>query len=255
MEQTVDKLYKVVMLPTKEKAKPGMIHGYVNFGKEYLLARVDLDNVNDWNKLNRKDKLFHLYILSDEEPKEGDWAYDIMPNEEGVKQHSIYIKKKGVQYMDTSTERKIIASTDKSLIVDTPNGTVSGKHTLHTDLPQPSDAFIQRFIEEHNKGNVIEEVMVEFEVDYSVNCEEEISMCINEIGNKIGCEGCRHVSLKLKISKDNTITIKEIKDSWTKEEIQQFFANVETHGCHEYTERDIFIHAKDIEKYFGIKIN
>ena len=60
----------------------------------------------------------HIYITSGEEIKEGEWCHDIRPNEEGVLVDIIYKKRKGLQFLDSSTEVKIILTTDPTLIAD-----------------------------------------------------------------------------------------------------------------------------------------
>ena len=115
----------------------------------------------------------HLYIISDDEIKEGDWKYDTKLNM--VIQHRSY----------TDGCKKIIATTDSSL-----------------GLPYPSQQFIQKYIEEYNKGNVITDVLVEYE--YLLD-----DMVVLPYW-------------KLKVNaKDNTITIKKLKEIYTKEEVCQ----------------------------------
>ncbi len=93
--------------------------------------------------------------------------------------------------------RKIIATTDSSLIII--NNKLDSRDLLHTlILPQPSQSFIEKYIEKYNKGEKIADVMVEYE---SIN------------SHVLGL-------IRLKVNpKDNTITIKPIKDSWNREEV------------------------------------
>ena len=70
-------------------------------------------------------------------------------------------------------------------------------------IPKPSDSFISKYIEEYNKGNIITDLLVEYEEGKSYSGNE--GLIIKEW---------------LKINpKDNTITIKKAKDSWNKEEV------------------------------------
>ena len=144
--------------------------------------------------------------MSNEDIKEGDWYYIPRTN-------SIY------QCQDDPTElslerhvgvRKIIATTDKSLKINKGlidkivglNRIVSeDKIVFQKQLPQPSQFFIEYFVSEYNKGNVITEVMVEYGDAVIYNHSNNM----NEVHLKIN-------------SKDNTINIKEIKNSWTKDE-------------------------------------
>lgn len=132
-------------------------------------------------EVKTKNNQGDLFIISDEEIKDKDITYDAMceiliP---------IPFNVKACPSKLFSNYKKIIASTNPSL-----------------NLPQPSQSFITKYIEEYNKGNVITEVMVEYEV----NSKDII---------KFGARG-EHVKIN---SKDNTITIKKIKDSWTREEV------------------------------------
>ena len=134
----------------------------------------------------------HLYFTSDEEIKEGDWILDTRTGR--IAQNiNTCIKK----FNDAI--KKIIASTDTSL-----------------GLPQPSTAFIEKYISECNKGNIIERVMVEYlkihvgwEPDYSFEDE--------------GIEGSKETYQFIpKVSKDNTITISKVKDNWNRNEVIEF---------------------------------
>ena len=79
---------------------------------------------------------------------------------------------------------------------------------LEETLPQPSEGFLNKFVEEYNIGNIITEVLVEYvETDQVVKRFE-------------GDEGYDSSMTTLKVNpKDNTITIKKAKDSWTREEM------------------------------------
>lgn len=146
---------QVVMLPTENK------------------SNICIVKLNDEDILvnNKGYNSQHLYIISNDEIKDGD--FHIISDHEG------YGDKK----------YKIIATTDKSL-----------------NLPQPSQQFIEEYIEEYNKGNIIIDVLVEYEgIISSTTWEHD-----------------EPEEWKLKINpKDNTITIKKVKDSWNREEVIQ----------------------------------
>ena len=178
----------VVMLPT-EKASSLFLG---------LTGRLKFDN----KQLSTHPKIInqHLYFLSDEEIKEGDWVYNHILND------VVQIKTSHIQNpINFFTEinklkhaKKIIATTDESLfeqIFYHPDGAIIGGIESYKLLPRPSQSFIERFMEKYNVGTPITHVMVEY-----VNLEP------NEQG------------LILKIAKDNTITIKPVKDSWTRKE-------------------------------------
>ena len=188
---------KVVMLPTNEKAQlNNLCVGGINKEVFQLKTNNSLFNFNqfqDWN-------LQHLYITSDEEIKKGDFAYSI----------DSYVNKKRIITWDEMlrndlvSSNKIITTTDNSL-----------------GLPKPSQQFIEKYIEEYNKGNIITDVLVEYN-EISIR---ECQTCGN-ITNNWKCN-CKSISFniistynELKVNpKDNTITIKKVKDSWNRNEV------------------------------------
>lgn len=61
---------------------------------------------------------------------------------------------------ESNTFKKIIASTDKSLMIDT-YYEIEGNQKIN--LPEPSKEWIEYFVSEYNKGSIIKEVFVEYE--------------------------------------------------------------------------------------------
>ncbi len=143
----------------------------------------------------------HLYILSDDKIEENNYYFD---------GNMIQIADKSANrdpkwYLRNA--KKVIATTDIICI-----GKESSKIGDYKYLPQPSQSFINKYIEKYNKGEIITEVMVEF-VD---NGEEEW------MGDDYNGGPFWNEKIELKInSKDNTITIKTTKDSWNREEVIQ----------------------------------
>ena len=135
----------------------------------------------------------HLYFLSNEKIKEGDWYLNIVSNE-------IVNVDFNIDYKQNHC-KKIIATTDTSL-----------QHAIDKSpypmeiygLPQPSKEFIQAFIKAYNEGKPITKVLVEMELD----------------GAYMGhFEGIDCSDYKLKINSSNEITIKKVKDSYTQQEV------------------------------------
>ena len=194
----MDKRVRVVMLPTNEKA-------IINKKDIVLYKKLSIN----WEKQN-------LYIISDDKIKEGDWCIFMGKND-----NSYVFQASSVGEFDYDKLfgegcwhlikhcKKIIATTDNSLKLEQNIGNMTinpncwDEHkvmqTKSIKLPQPSQSFIQKYIDEYNKGNIITDVMVEYERD------EEIS-------------GYEYDVLKIN-PKDNTITIRRIKDSWTRDEV------------------------------------
>ena len=181
---------KVVMLPTNKPSKLGDLATYQ--GKS--LAKVIKEGVN---LKNTTVQFWNLYIISDDEIKEGDYyIIDDIPE---------LLKNNGLKFIDDYC-KKVIATTDTSLYTHQKETVSLPERVFY--LPQPSQQFIQKYIEEYNKGNVITDVLVEYESDFN-SC-----FCTKDICNGNNCPK------KLKINpKDNTITIKKVKDSYTREEV------------------------------------
>jgi hypothetical protein len=72
------------------------------------------------------------------------------------------------------------------------------------DTPRPSTLFLEKYAEEYNKGKQIKEVLIEFD---SMRSADSFDLEV--------------YSGKIKINpKDNTVTIKRVKDSWDKAEFK-----------------------------------
>jgi hypothetical protein len=105
----------------------------------------------------------------------------------------------------------IIATTDSILKLYESEilAKASGFSLTTNDIKLPSipQSFIEYYVKEYNKGNVVKEVGVEYS---GCDCEGKY------VPDHRIQDGC---GLKLKLNLDNTINIKPIKDSWTREEI------------------------------------
>lgn len=174
----------VVMLPTKEKANLWLSP------KGKLIYDIGYSICEDPTPENQ-----HLYFITKDEIKRGDyWLYINPPHWRTPQDYTIT---KNVltdwfeRLWDKDNYKKVIASTDPSLV-----------------LPQPSEGFIQKFIEKWNKDDKITEVDVEYElkstVTFSPSCPDRDRGYVDVL--KVN-------------SKDSTITIKSLKNSWTREEV------------------------------------
>jgi len=167
---------KVVMLPTNEKAQSII---YFDCDSKLSIGFNIFRTLPDISQ--------HLYITSDEEIKENDWSYDRMM--QSIGQHNnVY-------------SSKIIATTDFKI---SPN-------SLQAIIPKLSQQFIEKYIEEYNKGNVITDVLVEYDkADYNKWMDNGASPVFDTIK---------------KNPKKNTITIKEVKELWNRKEIKEIGLN------------------------------
>jgi hypothetical protein len=99
----------------------------------------------------------HLYILSNDEIKEGNWVIALDTNI--VFKCNAYEAEKPIKQFK-NLYKKIIATTDSSLEIPDRNG--APQYDPY-GLPQIPKSFIEYFISEYNKDNVISKVLVEVE--------------------------------------------------------------------------------------------
>ena len=205
---------KVVMLPTNERVINTKEYQLLLSNSLFWTSKIEIERYDEgWFFLNNSSnhnscaitipnvdifKHQHLYIILDDEIKLFDWVYN---NKENIVER-ITSKTKLIFVLEENKEnqtfKKIIATTDTSL---EPRNLYGNSGLFKTILPQPSQQFIQKFVEEYNKGNIIEDVLVEYGKEY---VDEKDAYGYN----------------KLKINpKNNTITIKKVKDSWNREEV------------------------------------
>lgn len=184
------------MLPTNEKSNITSALHYNN------ILRIVHDNY----ECNSKDGLFkHIYIVSDDELKDGNWHLDL------ALEGSNFMKpRKTLHKIDRVDKncKKIIATTDESFY--------EGKLCL---FPKLSRAFIEKFVEEYNKGNHITKVMVEYN-EYDDGDRDADGYPISKYRPKVNF-------------KDNTITIKKVKDSWNRDEVIELLTKA-IKDCEEY---------------------
>jgi hypothetical protein len=130
------------------------------------------------------DETQHLSILSNEEIKDSDWVI------RGDGELDQMTPNKMIDYLDSQSlaTKKIIATTDTSLSIKKEQ---SGENIWTQQLPQIPHSFIEQFISEYNKGNVISKVLIEVE------------------HNKL-YPMVQNNNFKIKLNQNNEITIKTI---------------------------------------------
>ena len=208
---------RVVMLPTNEEVTDlsgGRL--WININKELKISKP--------NMLCPGPKEYqHLYFISNEEIKMGDWCicsdYRNSYQKLGKVSHvgspgnfkntiqiggntDLHIGRENLTYC-----KKIIATTDKSL-----------------GLPQPSKEFIEAYVKAYNEGNIITEAMVEY---------EKICTKLPSKENPNGLFGN-----KIKVKSDNTISIRKVKDSWNREEVIKLLNDFGEHVAFEVSGRN-----------------
>ena len=175
---------KVVMLPT-EKSSDIILRTRDNVVHQRKYYGTAWEDMGDVYQ--------QLYFLSDDEIKEHDWHYDEKDPGNEIKQW------KGCLF-SSRWSKKIIASTDKSLKQE-----IFGLgETAMCSLPEPSEGFIQKFVYSYNNSKPITEVDVEYDCNHSLMPTKVIDI--------------------LKVNpKYNTITIRKVKDTWSRNEVIELF--------------------------------
>ena len=178
----------VVLLPTKNRSNIQICSNDTLFWHDKPILSTKIGNGK-------------LYITSDEEIKEGDWIYGNAFNNE-IKQ--VLSKEDEIWFKNNKhCWRKIITTTDMSV-----------KDIVWNYLPKIPQQFIQRYIEEYNKGNVITKVEVEYV----------------QVPNQVFISEIDAPYVQFKVNTDNTINIKPIKDSWNREEVIELCRNAARYG-------------------------
>ena len=225
---------KVVMLPTQSKA--------VRLGQLVIGAGNNLFSSRQSNDIGSLTA-YELYITSDEEIKEGEYGLDIRDNkifkcERVLSNHY----EQGVLQFQKSYCKKIIATTDRSITIDGYDSSDEDS-IVKCYLPQPSKEFIEAYIKTYNKSNLITKIEVEYE-DLTEQLQESVDNlrdnCLEDFDNeeespyyhlleqaiiKLG-----NYSSKIKLNSDNTINIKQIKDSWNRSEVVELCTKAVIYG-------------------------
>ena len=186
---------KMVILPTNQQTKYLMVYSDVEKTKgKLILSGLKNDEYKEYQ---------HFYIISYiEKPNKGDYyIIDDVPE---------LLKNNGLVFIDDNC-RQVIATTDASLYIHQKETVSLPERVFY--LPQPPQQFIEKYIEEYNKGREIKEVLVEYEL---ISNEEYFLNTINPD------DDVPYFDENLKINpKYNTITIKKVKDSYTREEVEK----------------------------------
>lgn len=181
------KKHELIMLPTDNVKEANALIGKY-FDVHHLILRIPDDIPKGYGH--------ELYILSNDEIKEGDWVIDTVGR---VKQAT----KLDENY---NGYRKIIATTNSDLKINTDyKGRLETKQDkiVYTEsLPQIPLDFIKHYISEYNKGMILKEVEVEY-------LEEEHNNSLGKWNT-------------IKINQDNTINISIVENKlYTRNEVEQ----------------------------------
>lgn len=171
---------KAILLASNQEVNS--LYGYKD---KSLLFNYNKDGYNKLEAEKEFTQHFHLYIINDDVIKEG-WII-------GLDDKPHYVTESG------KYPKVILVTTNKELGFG--DGTGYFEH-----LPQIPQSFIEQYITEYNKGNIISDVLVE--------CYPKEWCELNELLNPI------------KINQDNNINIKTVKDSFSREEVESLLFNL-----------------------------
>ena len=205
-------LVKVHMLPTEDKTDILS----VTMGKLTELRYIPLLIKEELSPEDYKIKSYqHLYFISDEKPKEGDWCI-LLDNHYINGGVGKYNEKKAIDYglHNTKFFRKIVATTDKSLTL------FNNIHDATIYLPQ----IPQSFIEEYVKAGSIDEVLLECEADNDHIRRKHLG----DVGEGYNPETViatipkQYLTWKLKTDQNNCVIIHPVEPKlYTREEVIQ----------------------------------
>jgi len=207
------KQIKVVMLPTEKASTIAIIANKLahisddsfNQDNSKLFELDDEDEDSEYQTIPQ-----HLYLVSDEEIKEGDWFINEIAQ-------LIQNKDLGDYEINSIDCKKVIATTDvlfglnKHYNEEGKLDTIFGKQ-----FPQIHKSFVKAYVE---ANGVIDEVMVEYEFGGSI---------------KLRQGGESHM-YKLKLRDDNTVIIHKVKkEMYSEEEVRKLIKSfVDYHSLEE----------------------
>lgn len=197
---------KVVMLPTKKASENGLLFSMLSKRLFKAYRKMHGNKIFEIDNFGKEyhDLIPHeIYIVTDDEITDSDWVIDLLSKEVRQIFEKDMISVSHVNRYHKDIYKKIIATTDESIGIT--DYSVSPVRNF-IKLPKPSDSFIKKFIEEYNKGKELVNITVEY---------EEWNW------NPIDAEYAE-ILYRVKVhSSENTITIRKIKKSWNREEMEQ----------------------------------
>ena len=218
------------MLPSDEKA---------HFGD--IILTPDAKNLLIFQHQNCTEVAQHLYITSDEEINNDDWCVlDLGENTRIVQVeslnsgHPIFTVDIVDGYAHLSDLRKIIATTDKSITIYGYDSS-DEESIVKCYFPHLSKEFIEAYIKAYNEGNIITDVAVEYENTVRNRFGEVHIQTINDGEEYI--KTTILISSILKVNPDNTINIKQSKDSWSRNEVVELCTKAVIYGF-EHSDED-----------------
>lgn len=200
----------IVMLCTNEKANNCPILYFPKTGRLNKRLYSDEELQSNRGLMRLEYTTNHLCVLSDEEIKKGEILPYVMCWTDGT--YELFNSNNSISESKrlSGLAKKIIATTDKLILKISKS--INKEQFPDILVPQPSQSFIEYFISEYNKGNIITEVMVEYDVYYKDGYNNWL-LYNKEFWDKTGNKPKFGTKSQLKINPDNTINIKPIKNS------------------------------------------
>jgi len=187
----MEKKTQVVMLPTnKASTRDKMIL------KSHISGKLMYEQIGITR--NTTVETQHLYFLSDEDIKKGDW----------------YVQgtlKQATKELEGHILYKVVASTDKSLKLFSAMSLNLETPIYNHPFPQINEAFQRVWVDEYNAGTPIEWVNLEYNIVYENSHQSDEN----------GSHQNRHLELKLRA--DNTVIVRTIKQLFTREEMKAMY--------------------------------
>ena len=235
------------MIPTEKASILQMTAGELKSHSKLFPPNVP--NI-PYERFINPNKNYHLYILSDDKIKEDDYYLVELFNIKGestgihVEQcksiNDIWVNNQGDYYKDTTRHidncKKIIATTDSSLELEPYQGHYEGIDCTNY-FPSIPQQFIDKYVSEYNKGNKIEEVMVEYYPTW---------VDVPGYPKPFKEAKLEDAILTLKLNPGNYINIKPVKDSWTRDEVKQLLIDC----CSEVSSIDGTLKEKNLAELY-----
>jgi len=169
----------------------------------------------DVNYIEQVDTVLpqHVYILSDEQIKEGDYRCNQTAELVCTTSASDAYNLKDQHLKENPIWKKVIASSNKTLKTgQITDGEYDENHRGLSYVPQIRESVVKAFIEDYNKEKKWEWVNVEYE-EYCCN--------IYVGGGKLSPDCCHNVLNSLKLRSDNTVIIHPIQEIFSREEVRK----------------------------------
>lgn len=199
------KRYSIVLHKQKRETCEGLIQCIKDW-KSFITPEEDFATVGQLSfGNNRSEGVFEywqpmaMHILSNDinDIRDGDFVFvDCSQNTEGYKGKGVWKYSKAPCPMpywgNPNVCKKIIASTDKTL-----------------GLPEPTKGFVEKYIEEFNKGSEIKTVLIQQTWDAYLNWSGGFKPLVNDI--------------------NNTIPIRKIKNDYTEHDVYNMLNDFAKH--------------------------